>query len=128
MYDPAKEAAFLDRMKWSGRVPNVLKVEKNFLTISRIHGRPLPASDMNVSQVLSHFEQIADALEHQGVSHNDIRPSNLIESNGRIHLIDFGWATEIGEPVPASVNPLFGGGTDRDALAKIADAYEMWKR
>lgn len=45
-------------------------------------------------------ETILQGLKDANCAHNDIHVPNLMVANGRIKLIDYGWATEIGEPIP----------------------------
>ena len=41
------------------------------------------------------LEQITDALQHLGIAHNDVWAENLlVDGDGVITLIDYGWATQ----------------------------------
>lgn len=44
---------------------------------------------------------ILDALRAANCSHNDIKKGNLVVANGKLKIIDFGFATEIGAPIPS---------------------------
>jgi len=33
--------------------------------------------------------------------HNDIKPQEITIQDGKLHLIDFGWATKLGDPIPS---------------------------
>lgn len=46
-------------------------------------------------------------LLKRGVSHNDIHPGNLLVKDGRLHLIDFAWAT-FGNESKAFLPPVLG--------------------
>lgn len=46
-------------------------------------------------------ELILAALAAANCAHNDIRRDNLVVAEGRLRIIDFGFATEIGAPIPS---------------------------
>ena len=56
-------------------------------------------------RTLDYVPQITEALQHAheaGVVHRDIKPENvLVDTRGRIRLVDFGLATLFGPTAPA---------------------------
>lgn len=76
----------------------------------------LEAGDESISErrTLDYVPQITEALQHAheaGVVHRDIKPENvLVDTRGRIRLVDFGLATLFGPTAPAR-----GAGDDRVA-------------
>ena len=46
-------------------------------------------------------ETILSALTSAACRHNDIKCDNLTVLDGRLYLLDFGWATAEGDPIPA---------------------------
>jgi len=55
------------------------------------------------------LEQILTVLKKYQICHNDIQPNNLMVKDARIKLIDFGWATKKGEPIPENWPKVLGG-------------------
>ncbi len=59
---------------------------------------------VNIYNLPEDWRQQAEAiiahLRTAGCCHNDIKAGNVVVSNGRLKLIDFAWATQIGEPIP----------------------------
>lgn len=53
-------------------------------------------------------EAILTALASAGCAHNDIQVTNLVVAGGRLKLIDFGWATRIGERIPSHWPEILG--------------------
>ncbi len=76
------------------------------------------------------IDQLADillALQTQGVSHNDIKPTELCVLDGKIRLLDLEWASSPGNPPPAGANgPKDIGGKFRSP-AGYYDAYSLLK-
>lgn len=56
--------------------------------------------------------------------HNDIKPSELLVKDGKLYLVDFGWATEKDEPISSDWPPNLGGDF-RFAQHKFDDRYSI---
>jgi serine/threonine protein kinase len=57
------------------------------------------AAPARIARVLAAFRQLASgvyALHHAGVLHRDLKPSNVMVANGRVVVLDFGLALEVG--------------------------------
>ena len=48
------------------------------------------------------IKNIIDGLRKRGIQHNDIKNAELLVKNGKIMLIDYGWASEYGKPIDPS--------------------------
>ncbi|HKP58671.1 MAG TPA: protein kinase [Polyangiales bacterium] len=58
------------------------------------------ADGQHIPRVAVAFEQLASgvrALHRVGVLHRDLKPSNVLVANGRVVVVDFGLATEVGD-------------------------------
>jgi len=69
-------------------------------------------------------QQILDCLKKADCAHNDIRPANLTVLDGKLHLIDFGWATEIDEKIPKEWPKQLGGRWAR-GMHDLNDEYSL---
>ncbi len=100
----AQAAAKLDH-------PNIVTVhevgefqERPFFAMQHIEGRSLReyahAQELTIPQILEIGIQIAEGLQaahEKGVTHRDIKPANvLIDSHGRVRILDFGLASVAG--------------------------------
>lgn len=94
-----REVYWLERLRPSGIVPELIRHDADTIC-TRYVGEP--ASQRNLPQDWpAQAEWILSALAGFGCSHNDIKCDNLMVHDGAIKLIDFGWATRRGDPVPA---------------------------
>jgi hypothetical protein len=96
----AREVAWLRALAGSGVVPALLAVEQSELKL-RYVGEPVRQYNLpgNWSE---QAEAILAELEAVKCSHNDIKCDNLTVLDGRLHLIDFGWATGVGDIIPTT--------------------------
>ncbi len=130
-WDSEDEYAFLERMAVNKPKvsPVAIEVGENLLVEFRVHGWPLTECRLSYHEVKRQFDDIIAALERAHVSHNDVRPANLIQGvDGRIYLLDYGWATNLGELKPEGVNPVYGGKTDVESFKKILEHYPAWQK
>ena len=95
-----------------GRDYVVLELVRGESLAQRIARREQPASanqDLRRPETCAELAiELARAVEHihsRGILHRDIKPANvLIDERGRLRLIDFGLACELGESQPAEVD------------------------
>ena len=75
----------------TGHIPGLLRMEYVGEPIRRYN---LPADWRDQA------ERILAALASVGCCHNDIKCDNLMVRDGKLTLVDFGWATARGAPIP----------------------------
>lgn len=130
VYDAKSEGEFLKMLDRYEIAPKFVALDESApatLYMTRIYGRPVTCGVLSYERFSNQVGHILNALAKTGISHNDVRPSNLIIGNdGNLYLIDYGWANKIGDPKPANVNPVFGT-DDLKAFQKIIELYKAWK-
>ncbi|MCX5578212.1 phosphotransferase [Kaistia terrae] len=94
----AREIHWLTTLAATGSVPRLLGNIPGLLRMEYV-GEPtrhynLPADWREQA------ERILAALASAGCCHNDIKCDNLMVRDGRLTLVDFGWATAKGDPIP----------------------------
>ncbi|MBS2040477.1 PQQ-binding-like beta-propeller repeat protein [bacterium] len=70
----------------------------------------LRSGPLGMDRALSIMAQLLGALDYahsQGVIHHDIKPANLMLSNGRLTVVDFGLASLLTEPTVMETGPLY---------------------
>jgi serine/threonine protein kinase len=118
-----READWLRRLADCGWVPRLLDAQDSTLTLSYVGERATKDTvpDQWEEQVR---ELLADLRRHE-CCHNDIKPRDILVFHGELRLIDFGWATPLGAPVPADWPPRLGA--DWKAPHGFDDAYSIRK-
>src|ERR1019366_5099623 len=80
----------------------------HFLTMELVVGQALdrliPESGLPIGQIVEIASALADALvaaHEKGIVHRDLKPANvMVAHDGRVKVLDFGLAKEVGEAVP----------------------------
>ena len=72
------------------------------------------------------IEEILMELKKYNCSHNDITEKEILVIKNKIMLVDFGWATKIGEPIPEDW-PINLGITYRLGIHKFDDRYACFE-
>jgi hypothetical protein len=105
---------------WDNNTINVYENEKkwlNQLKDTNIIATPIHFDDINriitteyVGEKINKYnipidwekqrDEIISILEEHNCRHNDIKPDEIIVYDGKIKLIDFGWANELNKPNP----------------------------
>lgn len=94
-----REVRWLGQLERQGIAPRLHSVAVGQMALEYV-GEPVRRHNLP-SDWAAQAEAILDALASEGCSHNDIKCDNLTVSDGRIFLIDYGWATRIGDPIPS---------------------------
>ena len=95
----AREAAWLRHLSGSGVAPRLIRSDSLSLTMTYC-GEPVFQGNLPVDW-REQAEGILFALRDARCSHNDIKCENLTVASGRLTLIDFGFATQIGACIPS---------------------------
>src|SRR3984893_187703 len=96
--------------------PNIVTIHSveecdgsHFLTMQLVDGLPLdrviPQGGLPVEQIVEIASALADALaaaHEKGIVHRDLKPANvMVSSEGRVKVLDFGLAKDVGAADPA---------------------------
>src|SRR5665213_873787 len=126
---------FTDRFEREARAiaalnhPNICTlydIGPNYLVMEYIAGTPL-AGPLPLDVLLKYAEQICDALDtahRAGIVHRDLKPGNILVSNERIKLLDFGLAQMQSGPGDATITQLTRVGAVMGTPAYMAP--EQW--
>ena len=91
--------------------PNIMTIHevgdyqgRPYIVMEHVEGRSLKEfstdTDLSMEQILELFIQICEGLNdahEKGVTHRDIKPTNiLVDSHGRVKIVDFGLASVVG--------------------------------
>lgn len=118
-----REIHWLEKMKGWQRVPQIVERDQQSLTFEYA-GEPLKRSNMP-KNYRHQVEEIIKGLKRFNCSHNDIWSENLLVDQGVIKLIDFQWASEIGEPIPKQW-PNSIGDSSSFGRHNFVDEYSIW--
>lgn len=95
-----REVSWLSKLQSTGIVPQLLSYTADTLTLD-YRGEPVRKYNLPADWRRQASDILATLSQH-GCCHNDIKCDNLVVLNGKLSLIDFGWATRIGEDIPSS--------------------------
>jgi hypothetical protein len=93
-----REIAALSALSGLPGFPLLLRASHDELIMTRC-GEPISAANIP-DDAEQQAEALLKTLKTKKLRHNDIHSVNLMVHNGRLHLIDFGWAS-FGEEQPA---------------------------
>lgn len=119
-----REIYWLKRMQKYNCFPKLIGTYPSRIVMSYC-GEPLCKENLP-REYRVQSEYILKCLKLENCSHNDIKPENLLIKDGILHLIDFQWATEIGEFIPDSW-PEKIGSKFRKGNHDFDDTYSMNK-
>ena len=93
-----REARWLEILSPYAIAPNLVSAKDDTLRLSYV-GEPVRKHNLPADW-RTQAERILSGLALGGCAHNDIKCDNLTVLDGRLYLIDFGWSTEVGAPIP----------------------------
>jgi hypothetical protein len=93
-----REIHWLQCFHGTGIVPELLGHQPGLVRMSYV-GEPVRHYNLPKNW-LDQAERILRSLRDHCCCHNDIKCDNLTVLDGRLYLVDFGWATAIGEAIP----------------------------
>ncbi len=94
-----REIWWLIRLRNFDRVPKIIKIEyPNRLTESFIGD--VITKETVPADWYDQMEYILGYLKSVNCNHNDIKPSEILVKDGKLYLIDYNWATLVGELMP----------------------------
>ena len=96
----AREVDWLRRLGGTGVCPRLIEADDAEIRMGYC-GEPVFRGNLPADW-REQAEELLAALRRGGCAHNDIKCENLTVADGRLTLIDFGFATEIGAPIPAA--------------------------
>ena len=121
-----RELKWMNALKEFHRVPNLrAAIPKDMMLVMDYMGEPL-TKDNTPLDWREQVQYIVQQLKWYGCAHNDIKPADLLVMDGKINLIDFGWALGIDEEVPKSW-PQCLGEEFRVGVHDFDDEYSMIK-
>jgi len=117
--DPERLARFGREAKALAQLdhPNIVTIhsveecdDTHFLTMQLVDGLPLdrliPQGGLPVEQIVEIASALADALaaaHEKGIVHRDLKPANvMVSTEGRVKVLDFGLAKDVGASDPAN--------------------------
>ena len=104
----SNEVHWLNKLGSSGIVPKILSLDRKTRTIvTEYVGEPVRKYTLPPDWQRQR-DRILGVLAQHNCRHNDIKPSEILVLNGRLMLIDFGWASLASEPNPKNYPPQLG--------------------
>ena len=94
-----REVSWLKRLAKSGIVPKLVSSTDTNLCLTYV-GEPVRRHNLPPDW-REQAETVLTALAEAACRHNDIKCDNLTVLDGRLYLLDFGWATVQGDPIPS---------------------------
>lgn len=120
------EVVNLLNLKDFDRVPDLITYSSSELSISMTYcGEQINKSNLPedwIDQML----YILESLRDYNISHNDIKPSDILVHDKKLMLIDFGWATNIGAQIPENW-PTSIGAEFKYKVKEFNDCYSFLK-
>jgi eukaryotic-like serine/threonine-protein kinase len=87
---------------------------RRYLTLGTQHGVPVANDNGAILRVLGAFDQLATgvrALHAAGLLHRDLKPSNVMVASGRVVVLDFGIALDLGASAETITQDKLSSGT-----------------
>jgi len=121
------EVKWLEKMEDFDNVPTIIEYDSATKTIVTKYLGDLISRDTVPVDWKNQIREIVDKLIEYGCSHNDIKPREIVVKDGIISLVDFGWATPLGEKIPSFFPRSLGSSQFRYSVLKFDDFYSFKK-
>ena len=122
-----REVFWLEKLESFDRTPKLIShdMERHMIVMEYMGERLTKQNIPNDYE--TQVTYILDGLKQFECSHNDIKPTELLVLDGKINIIDFGWSTKIGEPIPKHWPKSLGGSKFRYAKLNFDNEYSLRK-
>jgi tRNA A-37 threonylcarbamoyl transferase component Bud32 len=125
MFD--REVYWLKKLSNSGITPKYISSNERCKSVTMEYAGEYLTKQNMPKDYEEQIKNIIDFLTQYQCSHNDIKPSELLILDDRIKLIDFGWSTKIGEPIPKRWPKILGDDHFRYKVHNFNDEYSLRK-
>ena len=123
----SNEIKWLKRLSDFERVPTLVEYDKeNQIIVTNYLGDILTRDTVPDDWELQ-VKYIVKTLRVYGCSHNDIKPREIVVKDKNLYLVDFGWATPLGEKLPDAFPKGLGGSKFRYGVLYFDDFYSFNK-
>jgi RIO-like serine/threonine protein kinase len=122
-----REVFWLEKLESFDRTPKLISHDmERHLVVMEYMGERLTKQNIPTDYE-TQVTYILDGLKQFECSHNDIKPTELLVLDGKINIIDFGWSTKIGEPIPKNWPWTVGGRNFQFKPYELDDEYSFRK-
>lgn len=94
-----RETFWLNHLQECEWVPRIISSNNDSITLNYV-GERLTAENLP-QDWQDQIRFISAELKRFNCSHNDIKPEDMLVKNKKIYIVDFGWATRIGDEIPS---------------------------
>ena len=102
------EIKWLRKLQSTGIVPRLLITnDERQAFVTEYVGEPVCAATLP-HDWKAQRDHILSILKQYNCRHNDIKPSEILVQNGRLRVVDFGWASFANQPNPANYPACLG--------------------
>jgi tRNA A-37 threonylcarbamoyl transferase component Bud32 len=122
-----REVHWLKKMESFDRTPNLISYDyEKRVVVMNYMGELLTKKNIP-SDYEKQVVYILNELKRYGCAHNDIKPSELLVSEGKINIIDFAWSTDLGQTIPSHWPRRLGDKKFRFKPHEFDDEYSFRK-
>jgi serine/threonine protein kinase len=120
------EIEWLNNLSDFDRTPNLIEYDEKKLTITMNYCGENISSDNLPDDWLNQGMYILENLREYKCNHNDIKPYDILVNNGKLMLVDFGWATSFNQKIPDNW-PIVLGSFFKYDIKNFNDSYSFFK-
>lgn len=119
-----REVYWLKKMKTFDRTPNLISYDHDESVVVMSYMGERLSKENIPNDYKQQMYYILNEFKKYGCNHNDIKPRELLVCDKKINIVDFGWSTKIGEPIPEHW-PNSLGASYRQPDNKLDDEYSF---